>query len=350
MGVQVRVVVYALGEEKAAQACREAFRRMAELEDIFSDYRPTSELMRLCARAGGPPVPVSEELFFVLQRAQELAQSTQGAFDVTVGPFVRLWRRIRRGEPWPSEEEWQEARRRVGWWKMRLHPETRGVELTVPGMQLDLGGIAKGYILDQALAVLRREGVSCALIEAGGDIVVGDAPPGREGWRIEVAYAEPSWRWVTLANAALSTSGDTEQFVEINGVRYSHIVDPRTGWGVSHRIAATVIAPDGITSDSLATALCVLGEEGLPWVRTLPGVRVYLRRVQEEAPRGSSCPRRQKGLRWRHQEPGAREVRSPWSGNWVRWLWIRPNGWGPSMPTSASCPTTSNGWRWRTSG
>jgi len=286
--VRTRLVVYTPDEATAARACTAAFQRIAELEDVMSDYRPTSELMRLCAQAGGPPVPVSDDLFFVLHRARDLSRRSAGAFDVTVGPYVALWRRARQTGPFPSEKELREARRRVGWWKMRLDPKAQTVRLLRPGMRLDLGGIAKGYAGDCALAVLKKQGVTRALFEAGGDIVVGDPPPGRPGWGVELFEANPEskGKTLTLANAAISTSGDTEQFVEFNGRRYSHIVDPRTGLGLTNRIAVTVVARDGITADSLSTAVSVLGlAEGSALVQSFPGATVYLCRVGETGTR-----------------------------------------------------------------
>lgn len=278
MGVQVRIVVFAPDRETAATACRAAFARIAELDEIMSDYRPRSELMRLCAQAGGRPVPVSDDLFLVLQRAQDLARRSRGAFDVTSGPYVRLWRRARDTGQLPSAEELEEAWKRVGWQRMRLDPDAQTVRLLVPGMQLDLGGIAKGYALDCALDVLRQHGISRALLEAGGDIRVGDAPAGEPAWRIMVAGAAPGKRFVTLTNAAISTSGDTEQYVDLAGERYSHIVDPRTGLRRGKPVLATVTAPDAITSDSLATAACVLGPRAAArLVRSVPGAEVYVR-------------------------------------------------------------------------
>ncbi|MFQ5809135.1 MAG: FAD:protein FMN transferase [Armatimonadota bacterium] len=281
MGVQVRIIAYAPDTDTAARACEAGFKRLAEIEDVASDYRSTSELMRLCAQAGGPPVPVSDELFLLLTRAQDLSARTRGVFDVTAGPYVRLWREARESGQMPAEEALARAGERVGWEKVRIDPEARTVQLLVPGMQLDLGGIAKGYGLDEALKTLREHGIASALIEAGGDIVVGDAPPERDGWRIEVANAKPKQRMVMLENAAISTSGDVEQYVETGGKRYSHVVDPRTGIGLTSRIAATVIAPDGITSDSLATAACVLGKKrGMKLIRSAPGAKGYIRRVR----------------------------------------------------------------------
>jgi thiamine biosynthesis lipoprotein len=142
-------------------------------------------------------------------------------------------------------------------------------------MRLDLGGIAKGYILQEALHVLRSTGVTRALVESGGDIVVGDAPPGRAGWRIDVPGADAAFaaRAATLSNAALSTSGPTAQFVQIDGVRYSHVVDPRTGVGLTNGITAHVIASDGATADALSTALTVLGPDAAgPILAGFPGV------------------------------------------------------------------------------
>jgi len=284
MGVQVRILLYAPDSSTAARACVAAFSRIAELDDMMSDYRPASELMRLCAQAGGPPVPVSDDLFLVLQRAQDLAQRSGGAFDVTVGPYVRLWREARKTGQLPSAEDLQRARELVGWQGMRLDPQAKTVQLLVPGMQLDLGAIAKGYAVDCALATLKQQGIASALVEAGGDIVMGEPPPGKRGWRIEIADAAPDKRFVTLAHAAISTSGDTVQYAEIGGKRYSHVIDPRTGLRSGKPILATIIAPDGITSDSLATAACVLGKKaGVKLVRSVPGVKAYIRRPGQRA-------------------------------------------------------------------
>jgi len=262
MGVVARIVVYAPNDYIAKWACSRAFLRIAQLEELMSDYRSDSELMRLCKEGHIAPVRVSNDLFFVLERALELSKRSNGAFDITVGPFVSLWRRARQTKQLPTEEELNEARKLVGWEKIQLDASTRTVKLAVSGMKLDLGGIAKGYAADCALKVLQKFRLRRALIELGGDIVLGDPPPDREGWRIGILNenGKPE-RVLELANCAVSTSGSTEQFVEIAGRRYAHIVDPRTGVGLTKLVLVTVIAKDGITADSLATALCVLGEK-----------------------------------------------------------------------------------------
>lgn len=261
MGVQVRLVLYAPTESQAFEAAEAAFGRIAALEQVMSDYQPSSELMRLGLHAGGAPVPVSDDLFAVLQRAQRLARLSDGAFDVTVSPYVQLWRHARRTGALPHPDSLAAASRRVGWQKLHLDASTQQVHLTVPGMQLDLGGIAKGYAADEALSVLRRHGIASALLEIGGDLRVSDAPPGREGWRIRIPNAPADQQMATLTNVAVSSSGDTEQFVEVGGTRYSHIVDPRTGLGLTDRIAVTVIAPTAFLSDGLATTLSILGSD-----------------------------------------------------------------------------------------
>jgi len=280
MGVAARIVVYAPNEDIAKWACSRAFLRIAELEDLMSDYRPHSELMRLCAEGHLAPLRVSNDLFFVLQRALELSERSNGAFDITVGPFVALWRKARQTKQLPSEEELQRAHQLVGWRKIRLDPINRTVQLAVPGMRLDLGGIAKGYAADCALKVLRKFGLTRALVELGGDIVLGDPPPNRKGWRIGLLNESGKLEKVLeLANCSVSTSGSTEQFVEIMGRRYAHIIDPRTGLGLTKLVLVTVIARDGITSDGLATALCVLGErEGRQLAETYGAIAFFRER------------------------------------------------------------------------
>jgi thiamine biosynthesis lipoprotein len=282
MGVDVRMVVYAPDQATAERACAAAFERFAELDTCMSDYRSDSELMRLCDRAGGPPVPVSRDLFRVLERSQEVAERSDGAFDVTCSPIVRLWRKARKTHTLPAPDELERARARVGWRNMRLDSQHLTVQLLLPGMQLDLGGIGKGYGDDCAQETLKRYGITRALVEAGGDIVVSGPPPGQPGWKIQVENAgndavKPP---LLFANAAISTSGDTEQFVDIGGKRYSHIVDPRTGQALTDRIEVTIVARDGLTSDGLSTAVSVLGaEKGQALVQTYRGAKAYIRYV-----------------------------------------------------------------------
>ena len=272
MGSQFHLVLYSPDASTARRASRAAFDRIAALDAALSDYNPDSELMRLCARAGGPPVKVSDDLFDVLERAYALYERSDGAFDVTVGPVVRLWRRAFRDHKMPAADRLAEARALVGSDKLKLDPKARTVQLLKRGMKLDLGGIAKGYASQAAIDVLKKDGIDRALCAGAGDIVVSGPPPGKQGWTIGIAPlaafgdTESAHR-LLLANRAVSTAGDTERFVEIDGKRYSHIVDPRTGLGVVDRATVTVVADDGATADGLDTAVYGLGpERGLPLV------------------------------------------------------------------------------------
>jgi thiamine biosynthesis lipoprotein len=250
----------------------------------MSDYQATSELMRLCAKSGGLAVKVSDDLFAVLNRAQDVSSRSEGAFDVSVGPIVRLWRQARRTQRLPDPEKLAAARKLVGYRNIILDAEKHTVRLKLKGMRLDLGGIAKGYAADQALIELRRAGLPRSLVAAGGDIVVGDSPPGKKAWTIAIApLPDEDPQSLHLVNAAVSTSGDAEQFVEIDGKRYSHIVDPRTGIGLVGQMNATVVAPTGVQADSLTKVLAVLGpKEAFPILAKEKGVSGrFVRKIKD---------------------------------------------------------------------
>ncbi len=284
MGVPFRIVLYATNETSARAAAEAAFQRVQHLNELMSDYDPDSELSKLSQSSGqGKKVPVSPELWFVLSRAEDLARRSEGSFDVTVGPFVNLWRRARRQHHLPDPARLAEARKAVGYQHVRLNPKQHTVELRVPNMRLDLGGIAKGYAVDEALRALQGSGIQRALVEAGGDVGVSDSPPGKQGWRFDLASLDvsnaPPDRFLLLKNAAISTSGDLYQRLEIDGKRYSHIVDPHTGIGLTDHSLVSVIAPDSITADSLTKVVSVLGpEKGLRFIEHTPHVAARIMR------------------------------------------------------------------------
>lgn len=284
MGVSVAIQVYAEGPEAANQAADAAYARFKQLDRTLSDYDPDSELMRLCAESGpGRPIAVSEDLANVLGRSQSLAARTEGAFDVTVGPIVNLWRIARRRKSPPDPNRLQSALAKVGYCNLQLDCERRTVELLQRDMRLDLGGIAVGYAVDQAMEVFHEHGLKRVLIDASGDIAVGDPPPGRDRWRIEVEPlldGKRPRRVLALRNCAVTTSGDTSKYVEFGGVRYSHIVDPKTGLGLTRRTSATIIAPDCTTADSLATTVNVLGpDRGLELIGEIDGAEARIEYV-----------------------------------------------------------------------
>ena len=282
MGLPFRIVLYAPDEAMANAASDAAFARIRRLNDLLSDYDADSELSRLSRTSGqGRAVKLSDDLWNVLAASQALSERTDGAFDVTVGPIANLWRKARREKKPPSPELLAQARAAVGWEKLRLDPRARTATLLVPEMRLDLGGIAKGYAIDEAQKVLRALGITRALVSGGGDVLASDAPPAKAGWRVEVAPLDasnaPPARFVLLRHRALATSGDLFQHIELDGVRYSHIVDPKTGVGLTDHSLVTIIAGDCTTADSLATAVSVLGpEKGVALIESSPGAAVFL--------------------------------------------------------------------------
>ncbi|HEY0968748.1 MAG TPA: FAD:protein FMN transferase [Opitutaceae bacterium] len=260
MGTLFQIVLFAPEASAAQAAASAAFARIAELNRLFSDYDPDSEVSRLSRAPVGTPVKISPELAELLQRSQTVARQSEGAFDVTLGPMVRQWREARKTGLLPDPTAREEARQATGHRYLQLDPVTSTVVLARAGMRIDLGGIAKGYAADEALAVMKRRGLPRAMVAASGDLALGDPPPGKSGWTVEIApFGRASDIPLTLvvANAGISTSGDTEQAVEIGGVRYSHIVDPATGLGLTKPVAVSVIARDATTSDALATACSV---------------------------------------------------------------------------------------------
>jgi thiamine biosynthesis lipoprotein len=287
MASPFHLVLYSTDEATARRASRAAFDRIAALDAVLSDYDPESELSRLSQAAGGPPVRVGADLFDVLQRSRQIWERSGGVFDVTIAPVGRLWRRARRDRKLPDPRRIAEARELVGSDKMVLDPAARTVRLLKPGMKLDVGGIAKGYAAQAALDVLAAAGIHRALAGGAGDIVVGDPPPDADGWKIALAPLDPKLGdrppTLLLKNAAVSTAGDAEQFVIIDGHRYSHIINPATGLGVEDRAAVTVVAPDGATADALETTVYLLGpERGLKLVDETPGAAAIFRRATRE--------------------------------------------------------------------
>jgi len=264
MALPFRIVLYAPSSAAASNAAMAAFDRIHQLNGVLSDYDSDSELSRLSQTSGGnTEVKVSDDLWNVLRKSQEIARLSAGAFDITVGPVVGLWRKARREQKFPRSDLLAETLARVGYTNLLLNPRTHSAKLLRPGMRLDAGGIGKGYALDRALKVLASRGISRALITGGGDMAIGDPPPGKNGWRIELPPLDvtnaPAPRFLLLQHAGFATSGDLFQRLEINGKRYSHIVDPRTGIGLTDHSLVNIVAKDATTADALSKVVSVLG-------------------------------------------------------------------------------------------
>lgn len=281
MATDFRIVMYesvradstTAGTKKTAQqyvrtAAETAFSRIDALGKAFNDYAPRSELNRVFGSLRpGEPTEVSADLAAILDRAVAIAAETDGAFDPTVGALTRRWRQTKRGRPTPTPDEIARLRERLGFEKIAVDVERSTVTASRADLALDLGGIAKGFAADAAVAVLREAGYPSCLVGGGGDLTLGDPPPGRDGWEIATETdGEP--RTLTLANCGVATSGDRYRFQVIDGVRRSHVIDPRTGYGVTTPGSVTVIADDGATADAWASVESVRGTSGVVDLRT----------------------------------------------------------------------------------
>jgi len=287
MGTDITIRLVAADRMVAEAAFKAAFARVATLEKVMSDYDAESEVSRLVLQSPmKAPASISLDLWRVLGRAREISQASDGAFDVSVGALSRLWRRARRQKKMPSADRLQQARKTIGYQGVVLGSERPTVQLKRAGVRLDLGGIGKGFAADEVLTQLKKMGFPIALVDAGGDLAIGAAPPGKKGWRIGVAPLEadgPPSRFLELSNCGIATSGDAWQFVEIEGRRYSHILDPHTGVGLTTRSSVTVIAADATAADGLASAVSVLGpSKGLALVAGFEGASALV--VQAASP------------------------------------------------------------------
>ena len=266
MGTVAWVKIYGLEGRAAAEAAEEALEEMHRIESVMSAWKEESELSRLNAASGGAPRELSDELFDVVDRSFRFSRITGGAFDPTTAPLVDLWG-FRGGEPaLPGDAALDSALALVGSSRIVLDREEQTIAL-LPGMRLDLGGIAKGYAVDRAAEILRGRGAQSALVNIGGNMYAIGAPPGRDAWTIGIRDprgGDGVAGTLLLRNEAVATSGDYENFVEIDGRRYGHIIDPRSGRPAAGVLAVTVVARTAIAADALSTGLFVMGPERAP--------------------------------------------------------------------------------------
>jgi thiamine biosynthesis lipoprotein len=276
MGTEVTVTAWdpARTREEAAAAVDQAFGKMASLESVLSRHGEDTELSRMNRAAGKGPFKVSEDLWNVIDLAAKAWSASGGAFDPTVGPLVLLWVQAGKENRLPTEAAIEQARARTGFRKIAVDPAERTAALP-EGFSLDLGGIAKGYIVDQAAKVLRAAGVANGVVEAGGDLFAFGTRPDGGPWRIGIqdpaageGVGSALVDVLAVTGRGVTTSGHYRRFTTIEGKRYSHILDPRTGRPVEQTVlSVTVVAPDAATADGLSTAVAVLGvEKGLALV------------------------------------------------------------------------------------
>jgi FAD:protein FMN transferase len=257
LGTFVVATVRSEHRAKADQAISAAFDEVRRLDAILSLHRPDSELVSVNAQAARHPVSVSDDLFKVLEKAQEIATATDGGFDITIRPLAELWGFISKQQRLPAPGEIEATLPRVKYKLVALDASRRTVHFLATNISIDLGGIAKGYIVDRAIEILRVRGFTNVLVRAGGDLRVS----GKWNVQLEDPARKGRRRTILLRNAAISTSGDYENYLELDGKRYGHILNPRTGWPIEGIAACAVVAPTCIESDALATAFFVLGPD-----------------------------------------------------------------------------------------
>ena len=269
----------------ALTAAHEAIREVEKTCNIFD---PESELSKLNATAADEPFACGDLLWDVLTQARAFWKDSGGAFDVTIDPLMKLWGFHSKRETLPSEEEIAEAKRLTGLDKVVFDDEKHTVKFTVPGMSINLGGIAKGYALDCAADAVRTFGVKTGWIEIGGNIVA--LPKKSGGGKYAAGIKNPFHKdellgKTPLSDAAISTSGNYERYVVIDGKQYTHIIDPATGLPVSGMDSVTVIAPTGVASDALSTSIFIAGPEAVAgWTKKFPGLRVLIVRGPADKP------------------------------------------------------------------
>ncbi|MEE9394944.1 MAG: FAD:protein FMN transferase [Planctomycetota bacterium] len=257
MGVKFRLVLYANSKSKAAAAARAAFDRISRLERIFSDYRANSEARRLTTAAESQTVRVSKDMSRILKVSLKIAAQSGGAFDPTLGALTQQWRRARTLQQELSPAQIETARAQTGWEKLTWSPKDSTLRHDCPGLAFDFGGIAKGDAADEAAKVLESMGYRQYLIDAGGDLRLGAAPPGKTGWSVQLGYQGETRH---LSHCGVATSGATFKYLLQASRRQSHILDPGHGKGLVTDQELTCIANNATLADALATAGSVLGE------------------------------------------------------------------------------------------
>lgn len=282
MGAPFTIVFYSKDSVQAVSIAKRCFVLVDSFNFIFSDYIDTSELSNLSKTAGvnSMPVKLSPALYDILIQSKKAYELSEGAFDITMGPLSKLWRKARKQQLFPTDSTVRSIRNLIGFNKLIFDTLNYTVRLTQPGMQLDLGGIAQGYVAQKVIDFLISQEITQALVNASGDIVMSGAPVNKDGWVVGVNLPEKTNELLNqkliLKNRAVTTSGDAYQFIEKDGIRYSHIINPITGYGVTFHRNVTVIASDGTTADWLATACSILSLKKAKKLASILGAEVLI--------------------------------------------------------------------------
>ncbi len=263
MACTYSIVAYGDDDARLKQAMTAAFDEVDRIDRLMSHYKPDSPLSQLNRIAAAHPVKTEPELFHFIAECLRYSRASNGAFDITVGPLMKAWGFFRGAGRMPSEVELQAVRKKIGWQHVRLNAEEQAIHFDCAGIELDLGGIAKGYAVDRAVAILKQHNIARALISAGGSTIYAlGSPPESDTWDVQLQDPRDARKialTVRLKDQALSVSGSAEKFFELNGQRYSHIMNPRTGRPVMNVLSVAVITQTGTMGDALDNAFYVQG-------------------------------------------------------------------------------------------
>ena len=262
MGSAFNLIIVSTNSNKANHLAQKSYELVDSLSHIFSNYDSSSELSKINASAGLLPYKMSTAMLDLVQKAEQAFIQSKGAYDISIGPLSTLWRNARKAKLFPDSSTVVATKKLVGLNQVKINKRLGTIFLPNADMQLDFGGIAKGYIAQWVINYLKANGIQQALADAGGDIVMSGAPLNQKGWLIGVNLPESTDELMTkkllLSNCSVATSGDVYQFIEYKGVKYSHIINPLTGYGVTNLRNVTIIAKTGATADWLATACSIL--------------------------------------------------------------------------------------------
>lgn len=286
MGSSFNLIFYYTESVEADAIAKHCFRIVDSINQIFSDYSNVSEVGKLNAQTNYRNVKVSEELFQMLVQSKEAWLKSDKIFDVTIGSLSQLWRTAQRENKFPTKKEIKRARHSAGFENLLIDSAARTISLKKPGIKLDFGGVVPGYAAQRVIDYLRSKNITQALADASGDIVAGDAPPGTNGWRIAINLPESEnelWdKKLGLKNSAVSTSGDVYRYTTHHGKKYSHIIDPRTGYGVTWQRNVTVITKNGAAADWLATACSILSIKKALTLAKKENAELFIGALQKE--------------------------------------------------------------------
>lgn len=280
MGSRFEITVTARDSTQANQYIALAVAEIYRIEKLISSWDPNSQTSLINKNAGIKPVAVDSELFNLIERSIKISQITDGAFDISYASMDKIWKFDGSMNQMPAEEEIEASVEKVGYQNIELNKDHYSVFLKKPGMKIGFGGIGKGYAADKAKELLISKGVSAGIINASGDMNTwGDQPAG-EHWKVAITNPfdkNKAFALLPVVNSAVVTSGDYEKFVNFNGVRFAHIIDPRTGYPSTGMISATVFAPKAELADALATSVFVMGvETGLNRINQLPQIECII--------------------------------------------------------------------------